>query len=116
MLPKIASKYKKSDRGFYIDRMSERDPNFMVKETFGNLLSSEQKGFKPNIIGQVKFDKMKPRKPLILESSAKYAPNIYTYADSIKHALDKGRVPVPKLGSNSNASGKPHLFKGMQTM
>ena len=41
VLPKIASKYKKSDRGFYIDRMSERDPNFMVKETFGNLLSSE---------------------------------------------------------------------------
>ena len=51
VLPRIASKYKKSDRGFYLDRMSQRDPNFMVKETFGNMLSSEQKGFKPNIVG-----------------------------------------------------------------
>ena len=50
-LPRIASKYKKNDRGFSLQKMSTRDPNFMVKETFGGLLSSEQKGFKPVIKG-----------------------------------------------------------------
>ena len=41
VLPKIASKYKKSDRGFSLEKMSNRDPNFMVKQSFGNLLSNE---------------------------------------------------------------------------
>ena len=52
-LPRIASKYKKNDRGFSLEKMSQRDPNFMVKETFGGMLSSEQKGFKPVTKGQV---------------------------------------------------------------
>ena len=50
-LPRIASKYKKNDRGFSLQKMSTRDPNFMVKESFGGMLSSEQKGFKPVIKG-----------------------------------------------------------------
>ena len=41
VLPRIASKYKKSDRGFDLDKMTQRDPNFMVKESFGALLSNE---------------------------------------------------------------------------
>ena len=53
VLPRIASKYKKSDRGFSLEKMSNRDPNFMVKQTFGNMLSAEQKGFKPIVKGQV---------------------------------------------------------------
>jgi len=40
-LPRIASKYKKNDRGFSLQKMSERDPNFMIKESFGGMLSSE---------------------------------------------------------------------------
>jgi len=31
VLPRIASKYKKSDIGFHMDKMTERDPNIMVK-------------------------------------------------------------------------------------
>ena len=53
---------------------------------------------------------MKPRKPLILESTTKYAANIYTYADSINRALQKTRVPKVK-----GSSAKP-LFKGITTM
>ena len=43
-LPRIASKYKKSDLGFQMALMTERDPNYLVKETFGNMLSAEQQG------------------------------------------------------------------------
>ena len=64
-LPKIASKYKNSDQGFKMETMSKRDPNFMIKESFGNLLSNEQKGFKPFIKGNVSLSKMTPRKPLM---------------------------------------------------
>lgn len=52
-LPRIASKYKNSERGFYLDKMSERDPNFMIGPSHGTLLSNEQKGFKPVIKGSV---------------------------------------------------------------
>ena len=51
VLPGIASKYKKTDRGFDLDKMTQRDPNFMVKESYGAMLSNEQKGFKPHIKG-----------------------------------------------------------------
>jgi hypothetical protein len=37
--------------------MSDRDPNFMIAPAHGNLLSNEQKGFKPVIKGQVQFAK-----------------------------------------------------------
>mmetsp|Transcript_46022 Transcript_46022/g.60971 ORF Transcript_46022/g.60971 Transcript_46022/m.60971 type:complete len:82 (+) Transcript_46022:252-497(+) len=43
-LPKIASKYKKSDRGFSLGKMSKRDPNLFLKPTYGMFLSAEQKG------------------------------------------------------------------------
>ena len=52
-LPKIASKYKKADRGFSLEKMTQRDPNFMVKQTFGNLLDPNLQGFRPAIKGQV---------------------------------------------------------------
>lgn len=85
-LPRIASKYKNSDRGFELGRMSERDPNFMISPSFGVLLSNEQKGFKPVVKGNVAFDKQKSREPM-LTSSAKFQPNIYSYADNISSAL-----------------------------
>ena len=81
--------------------MTQRDPNFLVKPSFGNMLSSEQQGFKPVIKGNVQFAKMKPRQPM-LNSSSKVVPNIYSYADSIKSALNSTR-----------ATGKKPLFKGM---
>ena len=71
VLPRISSKYRKSDLGFQMDKMSERDPNFMVKESFGILLSPEQQGFKPVIKGNVQFAKQKARMPM-LTTSAKY--------------------------------------------
>ena len=46
-LPRIASKYQNSERGPRIDRMSERDPNFLISPSFGTMLSNEQKGYKP---------------------------------------------------------------------
>ena len=107
VLPRISSKYRKSDLGFQMDKMSERDPNFMVKESFGILLSPEQQGFKPVIKGNVQFAKQKARMPM-LTTSAKYQTSIYTYADGISHALSK-----TKGGGNNKA---PSLFRGMTTM
>ena len=68
------------------------------------MLSSEQKGYKPMIKGQVSMAKMKARKPL-MAVAGEHVPNIYTYADSIKSALEKGRL----------VQNKP-LFNGLTTM
>lgn len=105
VLPRIASKYKNSEQGFYLDRMSQRDPNFMIGPSHGSLLSNEQKGYKPVIKGQVQFNKQQARQPIV-HASAKYGANIYTYADSINYALQKGKFTKQKVP----------LFKGITTM
>ena len=43
-LPRIASKYKKTDRGFSLEKMTKRDPNIFLQPTHGMFLSAEQKG------------------------------------------------------------------------
>ena len=69
--------------------MTQRDPNFLVKPTFGNLLSPELQGFRPHVKGQVSFAKMNARKPLLPEAT-KTAIDVYSYADSIRGALVSG--------------------------
>ena len=89
-LPRIASKYKKTDRGFSLEKMTQRDPNALIKPSFGALLSPELQGFRPHVKGQVAFAKMNSRKPLLAEKG-KQAPDVYSYAESLGHALAKGK-------------------------
>ena len=41
VLPNICSKYKKTDRGFSLGKMTKRDHKFLIKEQHGELFSSE---------------------------------------------------------------------------
>ena len=43
-LPKIASKYRNTNKGFFLRKMTKRNPDFMVSPAHGTLLSNEQKG------------------------------------------------------------------------
>ena len=53
-LPTICSKYKKSDRSFDLAKMSQRNLNYMIKDTaFGNNLATADQGLKKQIKGQV---------------------------------------------------------------
>lgn len=40
-LPKISSKYRNSDQGFSLDKMTHRNPNFLVQPSHGMFLSPE---------------------------------------------------------------------------
>ena len=94
-LPNICSKYTKSDRSVDLAKLSQRNPNYMIKETaFGNNLATADQGFKKNIKGQVSFDKMKAREPL--DKASEYAANIYTYADSVDRHFKSGHKPLFK--------------------
>ena len=59
-LPTICSKYKKSDRSFSLDKMTERDHKHMIYQVSGIMYSAEQQGYKPSIPG-VPFSKLLPR-------------------------------------------------------
>ena len=41
VLPSICSKYKKSDRGFSLDKMTKRDYKHIIYETHGQVYSAE---------------------------------------------------------------------------
>ena len=88
VLPTICSKYKK-DRNFSLDKMTNRDYKHLIYPSNGQFYSSEQKGYKPKVTG-VPFGKMTARPPMVkanLEDGC--GPSIYSYADSMKQALDK---------------------------
>ena len=82
-LPNINSKFRRSDRSFNLAKISQRDSNFMIKESaFGNTLVTGDHDIKKTIKGQVSFDKMRSREPL--GQTSEYAANIYTYADRVE--------------------------------
>ena len=41
VLPSISSKHRKSDRGFSLEKMTERDSHYMISPSNGALLGSE---------------------------------------------------------------------------
>ena len=86
-LPTICSKYKKSDRGFSLDKMTKRDYKHIIFETNGDMYSAEQQGYKPKVHG-VPFSHLQPRVSQFGVEQA-VSPNIYSYTDNMKVALEK---------------------------
>jgi hypothetical protein len=103
LLPNISSKYKRKDRGFSMLLQTQRDPNALIGACHGELKAANELGYKPNIKGNIDFDKQTARKSsmTICSSPRVDAPDIYSYANSVSKALMNVTNPRMKMAGTT---------------